>query len=301
MNNLEVKVTNEVGFVDINFDELKNAITEETSEFKMAKFSEESKGVAKKVLANLRNMIKTIDSKRIEAKKFYMKPYEQCEERCDELKEIINKSIVNIDNQVKEFEKKRKEERQQAINKLYEEQIGALGEYLPLSAIQSDKWLNATTTAKTVKDEMAGEIQRVHTELATINSNPSDGKTRALKVYKDTLNFAKAIQSINDYEAQKIEILKREEANRAVEEQQRLEHEREAIRAEERARMVEEARIKEEAKKEVVEEIAQPITDEIVTNAKVSALYTVSASAEELEQIEMFFDSIGVAFSRKDV
>ena len=301
MQDLNVIVNPKLGAIDTNFEELKTAISEEVKQFEVAKFNEESKGIAKKVVANLRKMKTKIDDKRKEAKNYYMQPYMELENKCNELKAIIDKPIEHINTQVEEYEVERKVKRQQAIYKLYETQIGPLGEYLPLSALQSDKWLNATTTEKSIKDEIDFSVQKVHTELTAINSNPSDGKAQALEVYKNTLDFAKAIQSINDYEAQKIEILKSMEADRIAEEQQRLEREREAIRAEERARMAEEARIKEEAKREVIEEIAQPITDEIVTNAKVSALYTVSASAEELGQIEMFFNSIGVAFERKDV
>jgi len=57
--------------------------------------------------------------------------------------------------------------------------------------------------------------------------------------------------------------------------------------------------VREEVKAEVMEEITKPITDELVTDAKVSAIYVVSANPAGLEELEMLMDSIGIIWERR--
>lgn len=51
----------------------------------------------------------------------------------------------------------------------------------------------------------------------------------------------------------------------------------------------------------MIEDIKQPISDEVVTGAKVTAVYTVSATPEEMAEIETAFDSLGITWERKEI
>ena len=78
----------------------------------------------------------------------------------------------------------------------------------------------------------------------------------------------------------------------------------EKIRREERARIAEEERIRNEAKREAVEEIktvdeaaAAPLTEK----HSMKVLYVVVGTMEELQEVEMAFNSWGLYYERKDV
>ena len=104
---------------------------------------------------------------------------------------------------------------------------------------------------------------------------------------------------INQYEAQRARILEAERKQREREEEQRREREMERARQEARAQVAREQQAKEEARKEVMDNIAQPITDDVVKNAKVTAMYTISATDEQIAELEMAMDSLGITYERK--
>lgn len=301
MTNLEVIINPQSGTITTNFEDLKAAIAEHVSEFNTATFTEDSKAIAKKHVASLRAWKKAINEKRIKAKKIYMQPFDRFEAQCKELQVVIDEPIEHINAQVEAFEEKRKKEKQDVINALYAELIGSVGEYLPLERIQSDKWLNSTTKEKAIREELKAAVERINSDLEVIRGMESEVEDKALAAYKRDLQLSTAIQLINNYERQKADILRRQEAQQQAEAERKAEQERERIRREERRRVAEEAQIKEVARQEVVQEITSPITDEIVKDAKVTAVYTVSASEAELEEIEMLFNSLGVTFEKKNL
>ena len=119
-----------------------------------------------------------------------------------------------------------------------------------------------------------------------------------------TRNLAAAIKFINDYEARKSEILERQAKEKEEREAALKQEEIERIRREERARIAAEERIRQDAKKEAVEELktvdeqaARPLSS--ADSKKV--IYTVVATDDELQEIEMALTSLGVYFERKDV
>lgn len=129
----------------------------------------------------------------------------------------------------------------------------------------------------------------------------SDVKEEAIERYKSDLNQTAALAYINQYEAQRARIQQAEAERRQREQEQMLERERQRIREDERRRAQEEQVIRQEARREVIEDIKQPISDEVVTGAKVTAVYTVSATPEEMAEIETALDSLGIAWERKEI
>ncbi len=132
----------------------------------------------------------------------------------------------------------------------------------------------------------------------------SEKVQEALNLYLSNRDLASAVKYINDYEARKKEILeqqKKEEAERA--EALRLK-EIEKIRREERARIAEEERIKSEARKEAIKEI-KSIDEEAAAplsgDKSRKVIYTVVATKEEIQEIEMAFTSLGIYFERKEM
>ena len=233
-----------------------------------------------------------------------MEPYNRFEARVKQMTAIVDKPINYINGQVEAFEAKRLEERQAEIQQIYNEEIGELGEFLPLYRIQSDKWQNASTSSKAIRKEMSAVISNARAGKAAIEAMQSDAVPDALRKFQSCLNLPDALNYITVYEAQKAEVLRREEERRRLEEERQRQAEIERIRAEERRRIAEEEQIRREteaavkAKVKSVDEVsAAPLT----APESLTAVYTVVGTEEELQELEMAMISLGLYFERKDI
>ena len=196
------------------------------------------------------------------------------------------------------------EERQAEIQQIYNEEIGELGEFLPLYRIQSDKWQNASTSSKAIRKEMSAVISNARAGKAAIEAMQSDAVPDALRKFQSCLNLPDALNYITVYEAQKAEVLRREEERRRLEEERQRQAEIERIRAEERRRIAEEEQIRRETEAAVKAEVksvdevsAAPLT----APESLTAVYTVVGTEEELQELEMAMISLGLYFERKDI
>lgn len=305
MQNLELSVTQQMGVITGNFDAIKSQLESEMEEYKDKTFTEETKKKAKEDLADLRKLKKNVNTRKLEVKKAYMKPYDDFEEKVKELICVIDEPIGLIDGQVKEFEEKRINERKAAIEDLYDETVDEeLRDYIPLERIYGDKWTNATTTMKSIREEINLKVMQTRQDITTIKAMKSEKEEEALHLYMNNNNLAHSIQFLTRYEQEKAEILKRREKEEQERRERELEAERERVREEERKRIREEERLKEEAAKEVIADL-KAVDEEKAADLSSSdskrVIYTVVATDAELEEIEMALTSLGVYFERKDV
>ena len=293
MQKLELTINQTMGVITGNFEDIKKSLETEMAVYETKQFAEEDKQKAKGDLADLRKLRKAVNDRKVEVKKEYMKPYEVFEGKVKELIGVIDRPIALIDGQVKEFEAKRVEEKKAEIQNLYNELVEEeLHDYMPLEKIYGEKWINASTTMKSIREEINLKVMK------------SEKEEKALNLYMENNNLALAIQMINRYEQEKAEILQRKEKEEQERRDRELERERERVREEERARIREEERLKAEAEQKVIDQIKtvdETKAAELTTEDSKTVVFTVKATDAELEEIEMALTSIGVYFERKDV
>jgi len=318
MNELSVQVTQELGKIDFNYEEIKANLAEKMSLYKDAVFTEDSKQIAKGEVAALRKIRAAIDDKRKSVKSECLKPYQDFEAKAKELMGLIESPIQLIDSQIKDLEAKEKEKKRIAICVYYEDVIGDMRAYLPIEKIFNAKWLNAGTSMKSIKAEITQIVSDAKESIESIKAMDSEAVPGAIDIYSQTLSISKAIGYINDYERQRAEILARELKKQKAEEERRAREQEQRIRDEERKRIAEEERIRQEERERVEKAVYQklaepaPIIEEpfeqedintdlsFVQPSTIKATYTVVATPEELEEIETIFNSIGIYFSRED-
>ena len=305
MSNLKFDVVQTAGIINVDFESIESQLSEKMDEYNGLVFTEDKKKDAKADLAELRKYRKAVNDRKSEVKKAYMEPYNQFEAKVKKLIELIDEPINYIDGQVKEFEEKRIREKKAEIKKIYDEIVPEdLQDYIPLECIYGTKWDNASTTMKSIKQEISDAVSKAESDISVIKGMNSDKTEDALNLYMSTRNLAVAIKFINDYEAKKREILERQAKEKEKREAALKQEEIDRIRREERERIAAEERIKQDAKKEAVEELktvdeqaAKPLSS--ADSKKV--IYTVVATDDELQEIEMALTSLGVYFERKDV
>ena len=314
MTEVRAVITQQEGTVSCNFEEVKGYIRERLKEYDGAVFTEESKGYAKKELAKLRAEKKELNDNLREAKKKYMAPWDAFEPKVKELINLFDEPITLIDGQVKAFEEDRVVQKKALIEAIYTELVGDLSDIIPLERIYNPKWENATTKEKAIREEVLAQATAARIALDTIRGMRSDAESKALDVYKQTLSLSIAISCINAYEAQKAEILRKEQERQREEELERIRREeREKLEAERKVleereaqrRAAEEAleaqrRQLEEEKQAAVEQARETGAQEVIENLTPDTEedtqlyeYRVALSKKGKEAFEMYLDSVG--------
>ena len=298
MSELKFEVVQTAGVINANFEEYEQQIKAEVSEYEGALFTEDSKAFGKKVIAEMRKKRASVVEATRQVKTEWLKPYDEFKVQVDGLLQYVDKHINDIDSQLKEMEAVRVAKRKADIQALYDSVIGEMLEYLPLEKIYDSKWENASVKLPAVKKAMIEVIGKSYEEVTTIKNMDSEAVPKALEMYKRDLSLANAVRYINNYESQRLEILRREE-----EKKRDLEIER--IRREERERVAQEQQIREETRRETVDELKS--VDEslagvwpVAPEAK-KVIYTVLGTESELEELETVLNSLGLYFERKDV
>lgn len=310
MNELNIRIKQHPASIEINFEEIEAALKAELNGYGNAVFTAESKDIAKSTLASLRAKKKEFDEARKKVKKEYMEPYDKFEKQCKKLLALFDEPIGLIDKQIKEFDEARKEEKRVKINQAYNELVQEFKDFLPISKIYDPKWENATTSMKSIKDSLSEMVAGVKTSLDSIRAMHSECEGRAIEEYRKNLSLADAMAYITQYEKQKAEILIRErecqleEAEHAKQEEIQKAVEAERERANQAQTSYPEAT--EHPEQMSFDDIWAPedseFSDElpfIQPGKTVKALYTVIATPDELEQVEMAFNSIGIFFQKE--
>lgn len=298
MQEINLLVEQKNGTIGGNFEELKTALKAELEVYKNMVFTEETRPEARKAVANLRKLKKSMNDKKLEVKKNFMVPYTDFEAQVKELDKLIDEPINFISGQIEEFERKRVEERKKLISDIYTEIItehDTVAEYLPLQRIYDSKWENSTTTKKTIKEGIMKHVEHVEKDLATIRSMESEFEDKGIAKYKTTLELSDALTTMNQYQKQKEDILRRqeEEARRAAEEEKRKAEDEvhKAAEGEQKADTpVQEEPIAQETVKEEKFVEPKPVTNTVV--------YEIIADPFQIVQLESAMREYGIKFRR---
>lgn len=290
MEEIRVNVEQKNGVIGFNFEEIKEKLNSELEIYKNMIFTEESKTEAKKTIASLRKLKKSVNDKKLEVKKSFMIPYTNFEAQVKELDNLIDEPINFINNQVEEFERKRVEEKKALISEIYTEIMADHEEasgYLPLQRIYDSKWENTTTTKKAITETITERVDHVEKDLGIIHSMESEFEDKGIEKYKTTLELSDAIEVMNQYQKQKEEILRRqeEEAKRKAEEEARKASEADSVID----TPMQEAPVTQTAPEEKFIE-PKPVNNSIV--------YEIIADPFQIVQLEAFMRENDINFKR---
>lgn len=312
MNELTLAIKQNPGTIEMNFDALEEQLDKKLDEYRGAVFTEDTKTIAKAEIASLRRLKKDIEDGRKTVKKKWMEPYDAFDKRMKILSTKVDEPINAINEQVQAFEEKRRQEKREEIHRMYEDCVSEYEEsreFIVLDKLYDPKWENASVSMKSIKKDMAEKMSAIQTAVSSIKAMRSDKELDALALYKRTLNLNDAIQMIMTYEQNKADALRREEERRQLEEERRIQAEierarvaeREAIRREEQIRKEEQEKA-EKVKVAAIESLPDISDDDLPFEqpTTVTAYYRVVATPDELEAVEMAFNSIGVYFERRE-
>ena len=174
-----------------NYEELKSMIQEKVQMYETMVYTDDQIKDAKADRAKLNKFVQALEAKRKEVKKQCLAPYEEFEKKMKEIIAIVNEPIQMIDSQVKGYEEQKKAEKLEQIQE-YWNRVTSPEHPLTLQRVMNPKWLNATTSMKSIQEEINGILAKYAEDIATLQELPEIG-FEAIEVYKTTLDLNTAV------------------------------------------------------------------------------------------------------------
>lgn len=290
---MEVRV-NEIQIperIEFNYEELKAELIAKAETYETLVYTDEQIREGRADRAKLNKLKTALNDERIRREREYMEPFNVFKEQVNDLIKIIDKPIAAIDKQLKGYEEKKKADKRVEIGSMWS-QLPDKPDWMVLKQIWDDRWLNASTNERQIKDNMTGWINKVNADIQTLEALP-EFSFEAIEEYKRTLDLNRAIaegKRLADIQKRKAE----QEKARAEAEQRRKE--------EEERRKAEAEMAKHMTPPEVPE---QPITAETPEEPKVEpkmepekfwVSFRCRLTVDEAKNLRAFFQANNIYF-----
>lgn len=324
MEELRIVTSVQAGVIEFDDAKYKEDVRRQLKEFKGMTFDEK---VGKSIIASLRAKVKEANAEAIRIGKLYAQPETDFRLKIKSVTALLEETIDDILIQTQAFETARVEKKKKDIIEAYKKAIDGFQSILPLDKIYDSRWENKGFILSDIEEFISDKVDSVSAEIETIKNMHSDAEQKALDGYMKDLNLSNAIQLITNYDQQQKEIKEKLEKELKEKEEQRVRLEIEKAKREERQKVQDEitAKAENDAKIKAAEEKARvevwaEVTAEVVEEIKaveqeriapmqakeiiadepiIEALFSISATATEIEQIEMYLDSIGIEYAKE--
>ena len=196
-----------------------------------------------------------------------MEPYTKFETEVAEVVALIDKPIAMIDSQIKEYDERVKNEKKQALKEYFEEIAADLEGVLTFDRVFDQRYLNATVSLSKAKTDIKDKVERVNTDLNTLDSLDAEYRMFARDVYVRTLDVSQAMAEIS-----RLQELKKQEEERSRQQEEAARKAAEAEAAENASETAES--VPEPKKNEQIPEESVTKPDENVSNEAESVIKT---------------------------
>lgn len=171
---LKVEEIKALAPIQFNYEDIEKWVTEKAKEYKSLVYTEETITSAKTDRATLNKVAKAINDEKIRIKKELLKPFEDFENKCKELQNIIIDASNSIDVQVKAFEEKEQNKKKEQIKLIFDKYIGEFKDLIDFDNISNPRWLNKTYTMKKIEEEINHLIIKTKDDLNVIENTIED-------------------------------------------------------------------------------------------------------------------------------
>lgn len=256
-----------------NYDEIKAELTQKIQHYETLVYDEDQIQEAKKDRANLNKLKAALNDERLRREREYMKPFQVFKDQVNEIREIIDKPIKIIDEQLEGYEEDRKRKKREEIGAYWAQETNH-PDWITLPLIFQDKWLNASYSMTQIKKDIDAKVGQINYDMETLEMLP-EYSFEAVEIYKTTLDMNKAIaegQRLADIQKRKEEAEKAEKELMAKVE----EEEAEAIMAD-------------------MEAEASPALEQ-KEEKKMMVRFEVELTVDQAKELRAFFQERGIRF-----
>lgn len=201
-----VVYTRTIGELVTNAETILATVKEKITHYTIENYGPDRIAEAKRDKAELNTTAKTLNDKRLELEREFMKPFLPFKDLIDESCKLIKTASSKIDELVKESEQKEKDDKKKLIVDFFASLDCKLFE---LDKIFNPAWLNKTAKIKDVQDEIKTKIEKTKADLLVLDRiNEPDAKAH----YLGTLNLESALAEADRIKANRERLAKIEEA-----------------------------------------------------------------------------------------
>lgn len=214
-----------LGNLTTNAKQIRDMVKNALPMYDISNYNDDNIEQAKKDKAALNKAAKSLNAKRLEFEKEFMKPFSEFKEVVSETVQLISECSLKIDNVVKQNEQAYKDTKKAAIIDYFEANNANLVDF---NKIFKEAWLNKTVKEKNVFTDIDNILAGIESDIQTIESMPEDADVLRT-YYLDTLNINNTIQYGSRLKEQRERAKSAEEARKKAEEERlKMQEERKA-------------------------------------------------------------------------
>lgn len=291
-----------IGSLTTNAKEIRELVKSALPKYDISNYSTDDVAKAKADKALLNKAQKTLNDKRIAFEKEFMAPFGEFKEVVTETCNLIKEAVKKIDTVIKEDEQRSRDEKKASIEALPEiQEFEALG--LSIQTIWNEKWLNKTTSLKSISTEIAEKTKAVKTDLETLKSFAEDYDVLVVR-YKESLNLNDTVAYANQLKAQREATAKAaQEAQKETPANTPSEQTNEAPAGQQEAQTESPAPSNNDAEADAMDAFAAAMGVEVEAPVQEQKpvvyprYYEINATDEQFQKIEEFMNTLGITFN----
>ena len=296
-NQLELVVSEKtIGSLVTNAKAIKTLVEKQIELYDISNYSTDDIAKCKQDKALLNKAAKALNDKRISLEKEWNTPFDEFKTTVKETVDLIKSAATKIDSIIKQDEERSKNEKLAEIRKIAES-AGLNKLEIKLEKVMNPKWLNKSTSIKSIEKEMAEKVKTINESIETLGSY-SDVATAVIARYKENLDLNEAIKF-----ACELQKLNNEKKAAEVESKQEAPQANEPETAPESA-PVENKPVEQPAPETTSQDDAIDAFNDALGLPPVARQapelfdrsYVVTASLSQLAEIEQYLNSLGVNY-----
>lgn len=200
-----------IGSLTTNARQIRELVEASLPKYDIANYSTDDVAKAKADKALLNKAAKTLNDKRIEFEREFMSPFGEFKQVVSETVTLIKEAVGKIDTVIKADEERSKAEKKAAVEALAES-LGWGDVGVPLEKIWSDKWLNKSTSMKSIETEIKGRMESIAADIETLKSFAEDFDALVVR-YRENLNLQETVRYANQLKEQREAVAKEQKEN----------------------------------------------------------------------------------------
>ena len=272
-----------LGSLTTNAKQIRDMVKAALPKYDIVNYNDDNIDQAKKDKASLNKAAKTLNSKRLEIEREFMKPFGEFKEVVTETVNLISKCSGKIDMLVKQNEQQYKEKKRATIKTYFD---GLNVNLIDFSKVFKTEWLNKTASMKSVCTDIDSIFAKVENDLSSLKEFGDDYEVLRT-YYIDSLD----VESTKAY------------AKRLIEQRKRIKQEEAKIAENETKRLLQ---IKEEEKINTVSPAKEVTTSDVAETIQSNEpqLYTrtfkILATKEQIIALGNYMNDNNIDFERID-
>lgn len=283
-----------IGSLVTNAKAIKTLVEGQIQKYDISNYSSDDIAKCKQDKALLNKAAKALNDKRIALEKEWNTPFDEFKTTVKETVDLIKSAATKIDSIIKQDDERVKEEKMAEIRKIAEK-VGLPEVNVKLEKVMNPKWLNKSTSLKSIEKELAEKVETINESVATLLTY-TDVASAALARYHEDLDLNAAIKFANELQKQKIE----QRAAEIVESQQETPEVNEPVQEQSPAQVEESKPAETTSEEDAIDAFNDALGMPPVVRQEPEVFdrgYVITATRYQFVDIEKYLDSLGVNYT----